>query len=183
MICNFVKSINFKRVIMKAKFVIKILFALMVSFNLLQQSVIFAETEFNECSSEALRAFFPEKYVLNSLKKFNVPEDKWAAICEALHSKEQTIINQIESKAAGKNSDLFKDPSQQKLAVQMFKDTILENTISSFNANGIRDEKQIRSILDDIQVQKTQQFQECIKKHKLPFMPEKNTQEVAPNKS
>ncbi len=159
---------------MKANIVSKALFSLMLGFSVLQMPVVlFADTNEDDCSSEALRAFFPEKFVKNTFKKFAVPQDKWSPITEALRSKEKEIFSQIEAKAANMNPNPLKDRSQQTIAVKLFKETILEASLGPFKDNGIDDEKQIQAMLEDIQNQKTQQFQECIKKHKLPFMQEK----------
>ncbi len=159
---------------MKAYIIIKVLFTLILGLYVLQMpAILFGETNVVDCSSEALRAFFPEKVVLNTLKKFNVPQDKWSAITEALRSKEKDIFPQIEAKAANMNPNPLKDPSFQKVAVSLFKETIFEASLGPFKDNGIGDEKQIQAMLDDIQSQKTQQFQECIKTNKFPFKQEK----------
>lgn len=157
---------------MKASLILKALFMLVLSSTAMQMPVLFGEPSIDECSSVTLREFFPEIYVHATLNKFAVPKEKWAAITEALHAKEKKIIPSIEAKAEKMTPNPLKDRAQQKEAVKLFKETILEEAKGAFNESGIHDEKQIQAMLDDIQSQKTKQFQECIRKHKLPLLQE-----------
>lgn len=120
------------------------------------------------CTQEALMSYFPESYVKNSLKKFNVPEDKWPAITQALHSKERDVIKTVEAKAENMNPNPLKDPQQRQAAVKIFKETLLEIATVPLKNNGVTDETQIKAILDDIQQQKAKEFAYCIEKHRFP---------------
>lgn len=152
------------------------LFLWMLTFNVMQTTVISADVsvENDDCTQKALRSFFPEKYVKESLQKFHVPESKWSAITQGLTAKEQDVARIVEEKAQKMSSNPLKDPNQRQTAVKIFKDTLYETASQVLKANGITDDKQIQDMVDDIQHQKAKQFAQCIEKHKFPAMPMPN---------
>lgn len=152
------------------------LFLWMLTFNVMQMPLISADTPSvgEECSQKALRSYFPEKFVRETLKKFHVPEDKWTTITQGLTGKEQDFEKNVEAKAEKMPSNPLRDPNQRQAAVKIFKESLYEVASQVFKANGISDDRQIQDMVDDIQHQKARQFAQCIEKHKLPPMPMPN---------
>lgn len=120
----------------------------------------------DECSKELLIAYFPEVFVKETLKKFNVPQSSWAPITQELHGKEADIIKMVEEKAEKMKENPLKDPKQRQEAVKIFRETLLQVFSGVMKKNGVTDDKQIQSMLDDIQQQKAKRFAQCMEKHK-----------------
>lgn len=120
----------------------------------------------DECSKELLIAYFPEVFVKETLKKFNVPQSSWAAITQELNGKESEIIKMVEEKAEKMKENPLKDPKQRQEAVKIFRETLLQVFSGVMKKNGVTDDKQIQSMLDDIQQQKAKRFAQCMEKHK-----------------
>lgn len=123
-----------------------------------------AETSVDECSKELLLAYFPEPFVVETLKKFNVPEDKWGTISKDLVSKDKEVVRIVEEKAATMDPNPLRDPQARQAAVKLFRDTLLGLFTDVLKANGVTDEKQIQDMLDDVQQQKAQRFAKCMQK-------------------
>ncbi len=121
-----------------------------------------------ECTKELLLAYFPANYVTVTLKKFNVPEEKWKAITSELTIKDKTVLKMVEDKAAKLNPNPFKDrdPAQRQVAVKLFRDTLFQVFSDVLKNQGVNDDKQIQSMLDDVQQQKAQNFKHCMEQHK-----------------
>jgi hypothetical protein len=117
-----------------------------------------------DCSRELLISYFPKVFVEETLKKFNVPQDKWSAIVEDLAVKDKQVIKTVEDKAAKMNPNPLKDPQQRQQAVKLFRETLTELFTSTLKANGVTDEKQIGDMLNDIQQQKAKRFASCMQK-------------------
>ena len=130
-----------------------------VNFTTLQ-----ADNPVEECSKELIRAFFPEPFVRETLKKFNVPQDKWDAIVKSLNEKEKDIVKIVEDKASKMNPNPLKDPSKRQETVKIFRETLLQVFSDALKANGVSDDKQIQTMLDDIQQQKVKHFADCLDK-------------------
>jgi hypothetical protein len=128
-------------------------------------STISAETAIEECSKELLLAYFPESFVNETLKKFNVPQDKWASITKELNEKDKEVVKIVEDKAAKMDPNPLRDPQHRQDAVKIFRETLFEVFSSVLKKNGVEDDKQIQSMLDDIQQQKARRFAQCMEKH------------------
>lgn len=120
----------------------------------------------DECAREILLSYFPESMVDESLKKFDIPQDKWAGITKVLSSKDKDIVKLVEDKASKMNPNPLKDPQQRQAAVKLFKDTLLEVFTDAMKQNGITDTSKFQAILDDIQQQKAKKFAMCLEKQK-----------------
>lgn len=118
----------------------------------------------DECSRELLISYFPKAFVTESLKKYQVPEDKWNAIASDLALKDKQVIKTVEDKASKMNPNPLKDPQQRQAAVKLFRETLTDLFSSTMKANGITDEKQITDMLNDIQQQKAKRFAMCMQK-------------------
>lgn len=141
---------------------------------------IAGESSMTDCSKEFLIAYFPPVLVENSLEKFHVPKDKWEPIVKQLTASEKSIITLVEEKASKITPNPLKDPQQRQAAVKIFRETLMEIFSGVLHQNGITDEQQIKSILDDIQQQKAKKFAECLEKHrqKSPAQPSDNSKNV-----
>jgi formyltetrahydrofolate synthetase len=135
----------------------------------------------DECSKELLLAYFPEPFVTPALKKFNVPQDKWAAITSGLAAKDKDILKTVEEKASKLTPNPFKDrdPAQRQVAVKIFRETLTQVFSDVLKANGITDDKQITAMLDDIQQQKAKNFAQCMEKQKQSLRNQMNSQTPA----
>lgn len=125
-----------------------------------------APTAIDECSKELLIAYFPEAFVNETFKKFNVPQDKWNSINKDLAGKEKEVVKIVEEKAEKLSPNPLKDPSQRQAAVKIFRETLLQIFSEALKKNGVNDDKQIQAMLDDVQQQKARRFAQCMEKHK-----------------
>lgn len=134
-----------------------------VSVNVMAEAP--ATQELN-CSQSYLSLYFPESFVKETFAKFNVPKDKWDALIKALNEKDQQkqVFTLVNERASKMTPNPLKDPSQRQEAVKLFKSTLLEVFSDALKANGITDDAQILSMLEDIQQQKAKHFALCIKK-------------------
>lgn len=123
-----------------------------------------SEQTVDECSRELLLTYFPEPFVKETLKTFNVPEEKWGEIQKSLASKDKEVIQLVEKKAAEMDPNPLKDPQARQAAVKLFRATLFQLFSDVMQANGITDEKQIQAMLDSIQLQKAQRFAKCMQK-------------------
>lgn len=119
----------------------------------------------DECSKELLLSYFPEQFVNESLKKFNVPQDQWAAINKELANKNDNVIKTVEEKASKMDPNPLKDPSQRQAAVKIFRETLLEIFSGVLKQHGVNDDQKIAQILDDVQHQKAVRFAQCMEKN------------------
>lgn len=115
----------------------------------------------SDCTKELLLSYFPQNFVKETLKKFNVPQEKWDAIAQALADKNKDVVRLVEEKAAQSSPNPLKDPALHQQAVAIFRDTLLQVFTDVANANGITDEDQIKKMFVDIQQQKAKRFVEC----------------------
>lgn len=122
----------------------------------------------DECSKELLLEYFPKQFVVETLKKFNVPQDKWDAIASTLSTKDKDVVKLVEDKASKLNPNPLKDrdPQQRQVAVKLFRETLLQVFSEALQSNGITDQKQLQAMLDDIQQQKAKNFAQCMEKQK-----------------
>lgn len=136
--------------------------ALMAPFALTAASVDAAD----ECAKELLLSYFPEPIVKDTLKKFSIPEDKWAGITTSLGNKDKEVVKIVEEKASKMNPNPLKDPQQRPAAVKLFRETLLQVFTDALKENGITDSAKFQTMLDDIQQQKAKKFAMCIEKKK-----------------
>ena len=134
------------------------------SFAQEDQSTPKAPSGVEDCSHELLISYFPKVFVQETLKKFNVPQDKWDAIINELGEKDKLVIKTVEEKAASLDPNPLKDPKLRQDAVKLFRETLTNIFSSTLKAQGITDEKQIQDMLDDIQQQKAKRFASCMSK-------------------
>lgn len=119
-----------------------------------------------ECAKELLLSYFPESMVTDTLKKFNVPQEKWAGIAKSLSNKDKDIVKMVEQKANAMTPNPLKDPQQRQAAVKLFRETLLQVFSDAMKENGMQDASQFQAMLDDIQQQKAKKFAMCMEKQK-----------------
>lgn len=120
----------------------------------------------DECAKEMLLSYFPAPIVKETLKKFNIPQEKWEGILSSLSSKDKEVVKIVEQKAAGMNPNPLKDPQQRQAAVKLFRETLLDVFAKALQDNGITDSTKFQPMLDDIQQQKAKKFAMCMEKQK-----------------
>ncbi len=136
---------------------------LLILVSMLINVSAFAVTE-QECSKEQLLTYYPKPFVLETLKKFNVPKDQWDAIKQELSAKDEEVIRLVEEKASKMQPNPLEDPNQKQEAVKLFRETLYEVFSDVMYAHGVTDKKQIQDMLNDILQQKAKRFVECMKK-------------------
>lgn len=125
-----------------------------------------ANDAIDECAKDLLLSYFPEPIVTETLKKFDVPQDKWAGINKSLASKDKEIVKLVEQKAAAMNPNPLKDPQQRQAAVKLFRETLLQVFTDAMKDNDVTDTSKLQAMLDDIQQQKAKKFAMCMEKQK-----------------
>jgi hypothetical protein len=115
-----------------------------------------------DCSRDLLMAYFPKPFVNTTLEHFNVPKDQWDAINKELAEKDKEIVKNVEEKAGKMTPNPLTDPQQRQAAVKLFRETLLDSFSGVMKAHGVKDEKQIQAMLDDIQQQKAKRFAQCM---------------------
>lgn len=128
-----------------------------------------------ECAKELLLSYFPEPIVKETLKRFNIPQDKWPAITKSLSAKDKEVVKMVEQKAATMNPNPLKDPQQRQAAVKLFRETLLQVFSDAMKENGVQDASQFQAMLDDIQQQKAKKFAMCMERQKANFQKHEST--------
>lgn len=152
----------------------KSLLSMVFSVGLMMNPLVaVADTPPDACSKELLISHFPQIFVTETLKKFDIPQDKWNNIIKELDEKSPEVMVIVEQKAAKMDPNPFKDRSaqQRQVAVKLFRETIFEKFNEVLKANGIDDEKKAQLMLDDIALQKAKNFAACIEKQKSDAAP------------
>lgn len=114
-----------------------------------------------ECSKNTLIPFFPQIFVKQALKKYNVPEDKWIPIMKELAIRDKDVIKLTEAKAQKMKTNPLKDPAQREAAVKLFRESLLEVYGESLEKNGVKDPEKIRQTLEFIQKKKAKHHSVC----------------------
>lgn len=137
----------------------------------------------DECTKELLLSYFPESMVNDTLKRFNIAQDKWAGIAKSLSSKDKDVVKLVEQKAAAMNPNPLKDPQQRQAAVKLFRETLLQVFSDAMRENGIQDASQFQAMLDDIQQQKAKRFAMCMEKQKAQLQKQQSSMNANAPKS
>lgn len=132
----------------------------------------------DECAKELLLSYFPEPIVTDTLKRFAIPQEKWADIIKSLASKDKEVVKIVEEKAATMNPNPLKDAQQRQAAVKLFRDTLLQVFSDALKENGVTDTSKFQAMLDDIQQQKAKRFAMCMERQKTQAQSAKNQASV-----
>lgn len=136
------------------------------SLSLLFFSMDLSAATSEECSQEALMANFPPDIVLETLDHFDVPKDQREAIKTELIQQDKDFIERLETKASKMHPNPFQDPQQRQTAVKIFREMLYDSFAGVMKSHGVTDEKNIQSMLDNIQQEKAKQFAKCIEMQK-----------------
>jgi hypothetical protein len=139
-------------------------FALICCSMIMATPLTGAEQTVDECSRELLLAYFPQPFIKETLKKFNVPETEWEPIQQELANKDREVIKIVEQKASQMDPNPLKDPQERQAAVKLFRETLFQVFNDVMQEHGVKDNKLVQSMLDDIQQQKAQRFVKCMQK-------------------
>src|SRR5687768_14205855 len=90
---------------------------------LLNPCLSIAHNGIDECAKELLLSYFPEPIVIETLKRFKVPENKWSGITKSLANKDRDVVKLVEQKASAMTPNPLKDAQQRQAAVKLFRDT------------------------------------------------------------
>lgn len=151
------------------RLILKVSTALLVAGTCLLPVHNWATIDQDECSQEILLSYFPIVFVKETLKKYNIPQERWDSISKNLIARDKEIIKIVESKAAKMDPNPLKDPQHRQEAVKLFRETLADNFTAVMNANGIQDNRQIQAMLDDIQQQKAKRFTRCMEQQKQEY--------------
>lgn len=121
-----------------------------------------------KCTKEELMRFFPEQVVHSILIKAQLPKEKADAIAQELSQKDKELAKIVEEKSAKIDPNPFKELSQRELAIKIYRETLYEVFAKVLKANGVTDEDQIQTLLDELQDARSKLFIECIRKQPIP---------------
>lgn len=144
----------------------RIIFASCLVGLTLTATTLRADATLDECTKELVSVLFPSQFVLETLKKYNVPESERDAIVNELNDKNKEVISVVEEKASKIDPNPLKDPSQRLQAVKIFRETLYEEFASVLKKHNVTDDNQIQQMLKDINEQKTTRFTQCAAKER-----------------
>ncbi len=124
-----------------------------------------------KCTKEELMTFFPKQILQSILIQAQLPKDKADKIAEELSQKDKEFTKIVEEKAAKVQPNPFQDLSQRDLAIRIYRETLYEVFAKVLKANGVTNEDQIQTLLDEMQNEKSKRFIECIRKQPHPSEP------------
>lgn len=119
-----------------------------------------------ECAKDYLLSYFPAPIVKETLKQFNIPQDKWDGIIKSLGNKDKEVVKIVEQKASQMNPNPLKDPQQRQAAVKLFRETLMQVFTDALKENNLTDTSKFQAMLDDIQQQKAKKFAMCMDKQR-----------------
>ena len=123
-----------------------------------------SEEVVNKCTKEELMTFFPQQVVESVLLKAKVPHEKAVVIAKELSQKDREFTKIVENKASKMDQDPFKDLSQRDLAIKIYRETLYEVFAKVLKANGVTNDDQIQSLLEEMSAAKSKLFIDCIRK-------------------
>ncbi|MDP1879784.1 MAG: hypothetical protein Q8K60_02445 [Parachlamydiaceae bacterium] len=116
------------------------------------------------CTKEELINFFPKQVVKHVLIKAKIPEEKADQIAEELSQKNLEIINIAE----GKSSKIDRGVNMHNEINKIYDETLFEIFKKVLSANGINDLKQDKALMEQIKINRSKLFTECIKRREAP---------------
>ncbi len=119
--------------------------------------------KYPKCSKEELMMFFPKPVVKGVLIKAHFSEKDADSIANLLAAEDRGMAKIVDEKASHYSPNPFKDLSQRDQAIKIYQETLFEVFANALKSHGIKDENQIRSLLDEVRTIKSKMFIECIK--------------------
>jgi len=126
---------------------------------------LIATSTFPSCSKEELMMFFPQPIVKNVLVLDAHLDEKDAEdISTELAIQDKGLAQLVDERASRYTQNPFKDLSQRDQAIKIYQETLFEVFANVLKGHGIKDEQQIRTLLDEIRSVKSKMFIDCIRK-------------------
>lgn len=110
--------------------------------------------------------FFPEGIVKNVLIQANFTKEESDSIANELAVKDRGMAKLVDQKAAQYQPNPFKELNQRDQAIKIYQETLFEVFANVLKEHGVKDENQIRALLDEIRLIKSKNFIDCISKQK-----------------
>lgn len=125
------------------------------------ESILSANSEIS-CTKQILRSYFPRPIVKAVLMKHELPKEKVELVATELSTIDKEIDNDIEAKIAKLK---FNPLQNREEAGQIFRKTLYEAFAQILVKNQIEDPKEIQMYYEEIHMQKSKLFLECIQKN------------------
>lgn len=129
-----------------------------------QTDLLLTNEERARCEKTMLLFNFPKEIVIETLKKYHIPQEKWPEIVSTLEVKDKEIFKILEKKAAAMNPNPLKDPKEHQNIPKLIRAVVLETFTNVLKENGVDDTAQFQAMLDDIQQERVKKFAKCLKK-------------------
>lgn len=152
-------------------------YLLCTAISMLCCTILYAETtevvlsNSMKCTKEELMRFFPEQLVTSVLIKAKLPKEQANAIAKELSEKDRELERLVEEKSAQVEPNPFKNLSHRDLAIKIYRETLYQVFAKVLKANGITNEDQIQTLLDELQEARSKLFIECIRKQPVSVEP------------
>jgi hypothetical protein len=120
------------------------------------------------CSQKLITVNFPPQFVVETLRKFNVPEDREKKIIEDLKAKEEDVFRIVDIKASQLDPNPLRSLSsgQGQVLAKIFQTALFTVFKDVLKANEIENEGEIKEMFTDLQQAKAKNMGRCIEKQK-----------------
>ena len=120
-----------------------------------------AEIDSSLCTKDVLIKFFPEPIVKQVLQKHQIPSDKAQSVAQALELKNSEITKTVEERT---DETYANDTPSVGAISKIYQETVYEIFSNTLKEQGINDEDQIQTILEDIKSIRKKLFIDCIRR-------------------
>lgn len=115
------------------------------------------------CSKEELLSFFPQPVIEFVLVQAHFSQEEAARIAQELSQKDGELRKLVEKKAAEVSPNPFQNSSQREIASKIYQETVYEVFAGILKTHGITDDRQIRSLLEEMRIIQSKLFVDCIR--------------------
>lgn len=144
---------------MNKPFLLSILCGLLA---LMGTAALQAEAAPVKCSKELLMTFFPAPLVKQVLINHHISPEKAEQISHALARKDQEVVQLVDSKSKQLETNPFQDVEKRDQAVKIFREALYETFSKVLKANGIENDEEIHTMLEDMQAAKGKHLVACM---------------------
>lgn len=116
-----------------------------------------------KCTKEELINFFPQQVVEHVLIKAKIPRDKAHKIAVELSQKNMELLNTVEEKSSHLQKNLSNNSNLQDQTIKIYGDTLHDMFTKVLKAYGIDDETQAQNLLEQIRLERSKHFIECLR--------------------
>ena len=114
-----------------------------------------------KCTREELINFFPEKLVEYVLMNGGISEQDALKIAKELSIKDRELAEFVEQKALQTNFRVSKS-NQKEETKRVYNEIIKEAFTKVLNSYGIKDQNLIQKMLDEIRLERSKHFVDCL---------------------